>query len=163
MPILTHGQRRRSGGIAPPLWPDAFGGDGQPEEPGSFPVSKGYLAIWILLTAITMLFAGLSSAYIVLRGVPSWQNITVPGMVWLNTLALLFSSVSIEGARAAVKKDNRAGVNRWLAVTGLLGAAFVGGQIFVWRELVDAERMLSIWLAGWPDSSWSSVTPWPCV
>ena len=47
----------------------------------SFPISKGYLATWILMTAVTMLFAGLSSAYIVLRGVPEWQNITVPSLV----------------------------------------------------------------------------------
>ena len=66
---------------------------------------RRYLATWILLTAVTMLFAGLSSAYIVLRGVPEWQNITVPRLVWANTLVLLASSVAIEFARSAVRKD----------------------------------------------------------
>ena len=139
MPVLTQEKRRHGGGIAPPLPPDRFGGDGPPGEPGgTFPVSTGYLAVWILLTAVTMLFAGLSSAYIVLRGVPTWQNITLPPMVWVNTLLLAASSVSIEAARRAAKKDNRGAVKQWLGVTGVLGIAFVVGQLLVWRQLVDA-------------------------
>ena len=35
----------------------------------------GKSAIWLLMTGIAMLFAGFTSAYIVLRGVPTWQNI----------------------------------------------------------------------------------------
>src|SRR5688572_26200595 len=139
MPVLTHEKKQQGGGIAPPHWPDAFGDDGRPDElGGTFPVSKGYLAVWILLTAVTMLFAGLSSAYIVLRGVPSWQNITLPAMVWVNTLLLLASSVSIELARAAVRKNSQSGVRQWLGITGALGALFVIGQLLVWRQLVDA-------------------------
>src|SRR5881394_3745438 len=135
MGVIAQGQRRGSI-IAPP--PPGDGG-GDPE--GSrmpFPISKEHLATWILLTAVTMLFAGLSSAYIVLRGVPEWQNITMPRLLWANTLILFASSVAIEFARSAVRKNKTDGVKQWLAVSGILGVGFLVGQLAVWRQLVHA-------------------------
>jgi len=133
-------QKQRRGGILPP--PSDYGG-GPRDSGGSFPISKAYLATWILLTAIIMLFAGLSSAYIVLRGLPEWQNITVPRLVWANTLILVASSVAIEFARAAVRKDQFSVVRQWLFVSGILGLSFLAGQIAVWRQLVKAGVYLS--------------------
>jgi cytochrome c oxidase subunit 3 len=85
-----------------------------------------------------MLFGGLSSAYIVLRGVPEWQNITMPSLVWANTVILFASSVAIEFARAAVRKNRTDGVKQWLIVSGILGFAFLGLQLAVWWQLVQA-------------------------
>jgi len=135
MDVIAQGQRRGSI-IAPPPSGDGEGPGGG--SPSSFPVSKAHLATWILLTAVTMLFAGLSSAYIVLRGVPEWQNITMPNLVWANTVILLASSVAIEFARAAVRRNNAGGVKQWLAVSGILGIGFLVGQFAVWRQLVAA-------------------------
>ncbi len=77
------------------------GGEGSSGSSSSFPISKGQVGIWILLTAIIMLFAGLSSAYIVLRGMPTWQRIELPSLLWPNTAILLMSSVAIELSRRA--------------------------------------------------------------
>ena len=52
-----------------------------------------------------MLFAGLSSAYIVLRGVPTWQNIALPSLLWPNTAVLLLSSITLELSQRAVRKN----------------------------------------------------------
>jgi len=95
-----------------------------------------------------MLFAGLSSAYIVLRGVPEWQNITMPRLVWANTLVLVASSVALEFARAAVRKNRQDGLKQWLGVCGILGFSFLVGQFFVWRQLVRAGVYLSTTLQG---------------
>jgi cytochrome c oxidase subunit 3 len=95
-----------------------------------------------------MLFAGLSSAYIVLRGVPGWQSITVPSLAWVNTVVLLASSVAIEFARRGVQKDQQNVMKQWLWVTAILGCAFLVGQFFVWRQLVDAGVYLSTNLHG---------------
>src|SRR5262245_46070630 len=98
MPVLT--EDRRSGTVPPPVPPDGGGGGGGPDEFGSsFPISKEQVGLWILLTAVIMLFAGLTSAYIVLRGVPTWQNIALPSMLWPNTAVLLMSSLAIEFSR----------------------------------------------------------------
>jgi cytochrome c oxidase subunit 3 len=135
MGVIAQGERRGSI-IAPP--PSGFDGGAGGESRSSFPISSAHLATWILLTAVTMLFGGLSSAYIVLRGVPEWQNITLPSLVWANTLVLFSSSVAIEFARAAVRRNNAGGVKQWLTVGGILGFAFLVLQLVVWRQLVNA-------------------------
>jgi cytochrome c oxidase subunit 3 len=134
MSVLS--QLRRRGAIIPPPPSDFDRGPGNGGTP--FPVSKAYLATWVLLTAVIMLFAGLSSALIVLRGVPEWQNITVPQLAWANTLVLFASSVAIEFARAAVRRNHSGAVLQWLGVSGVLGFAFLAGQFVVWRQLVAA-------------------------
>ena len=84
MPTIVE-ERRQTGVIPPPVWPGSGGGDGGSGGSGSsFPISKNTIGLWILLGTIIMLFAGLSSAYIVLRGVADWQSIEVPSILWLN-------------------------------------------------------------------------------
>ena len=139
MDVVT---RTQSGSIiAPPRTPDYGGGSGG--SGSAFPISKAHLATWILLTGITMLFAGLSSAYIVLRGLPEWRNITVPPLVWLNTLFLMASSAAIEFARSALRSGRPAGMKLWLCFSGILGFVFLAGQIKVWRHLVGVGVYLS--------------------
>src|SRR5499427_1453690 len=137
MPTLVEDPRRIS--PPPPIPPADRGGDGNWGESGSsFPLTKGQIGTWILLTAIIMLFAGLSSAYIVLRGVPSWQNIELPFLLWPNTAILLLSSVAIDISRRAVRRNDLQSMKRWLAVGGILGFAFLIGQLAAWRQLVHA-------------------------
>ena len=138
MPVVT--EERKIGGIVPPpVWPgDGGGGDGSNDSGSSFPISKGQLGLWVLLTGIIMLFAGLSSAYIVLRGVPSWQNIALPSLLWPNTVVLILSSFTIELSRRAVSRNRLDTMKTWLAVSGALGVAFVAGQVAAWRQLVNA-------------------------
>src|SRR3972149_11286694 len=127
MHTLTTEERRS--GILPPSFPPGRGGDsGRNDSGSSFPISKGQIALWILLTAIVMLFAGLTSADIVLRGVPAWQNIALPSLLWPNTLVLFLSSVAIEISRRSVRNNDTAGMRRWLAVGGALGLAFLLGH-----------------------------------
>jgi cytochrome c oxidase subunit 3 len=132
--------QKRRGGIAPP--PSRYGG-GSGSSGGGFPLSTAQVGTYVLLTAVIMLFAGLSSAYIVLHGVPTWQNITVPRLVWVNTLILAASSVSVEFARSALRRDQQSVFKQWLWITGFLGVAFLVGQFIVWRQLVNAGVYLS--------------------
>ena len=59
-----------------------------------------------------MLFIALTSAYIVRRvpalggGQQDWEPIDMPAVLWLNTVLLLASSVSIELARRALKRND---------------------------------------------------------
>jgi len=137
MPIIVEEPRRVS--PPPPVPPADRGGDGDSgDSSSSFPISKWQVGIWILLTAIIMLFAGLSSAYIVLRGVPAWQNIQLPSLLWTNTAVLLLSSVAIELSRRAILRSDLPSMRRWLSVGGVLGLAFLAGQLAAWRQLVNA-------------------------
>ena len=137
MPVLTEERSKRI--TPPPVPPNDGGGDGGPSDfSSSFPISKGQIGVWILLTAIIMLFAGLSSAYIVLRGVPAWQNIELPSLLWPNTAILLLSSVAIDLSRRAIRRSDVQSMKRWLAMGGVLGLAFLAGQLAAWRQLVNA-------------------------
>ena len=137
MPVVTQDKRIS---IPPPRRPDdGRGGGGGPEDSGSsFPVSKEQIGLWVLLTAIIMLFAGLTSAYIVLRGVPTWQNIELPWLLWPNTFVLLLSSFTLELAKGAIRRNRIATMNRWLGLSALLGVVFIAGQLAAWRQLVHA-------------------------
>src|SRR3989442_10506333 len=137
MPTLTEERGRIN--PPPPVTPaDRDGGGDSGDSGSSFPISKGQVGIWILLTAIIMLFAGLSSAYIVLRGVPAWQNIELPSLLWPNTAVLLLSSLAIELSRRAIRRNDLPSMKRWLAAGGVLGLTFLAGQLAAWRQLVRA-------------------------
>src|SRR5215510_10230744 len=138
MPVLT--EDRRTGAVPPPptVPPGGRGDDDSSNSGSSFPISKGQVGVWILLTAVIMLFAGLSSAYIVLRGVPAWQRIELPWLLWPNTAVLLLSSVAIDLSRRAIRRNDLQSMKRWLAVGGILGLAFLAGQLAAWRQLVNA-------------------------
>src|SRR5215475_11208089 len=131
MPTLVEDPRRVS--PPPPVIPPDRGGDGDFGDFGSsFPLTKGQIGTWILLTAVIMLFAGLTSAYIVLRGVPTWQNIELPSLLWPNTFVLLLSSFTLELAKGAIRKNHIARMNRWLGLSALLGVMFIAGQLAAW-------------------------------
>jgi cytochrome c oxidase subunit 3 len=138
MPVVTEDRRTGIVPPPPPAPPGGRGGDDSFGSGSSFPISKGQVAVWILLTAVIMLFAGLSSAYIVLRGVPAWQNIELPWLLWPNTAILLLSSVAIDISRRAVRRNDFQSMKRWLAVGGMLGLSFLIGQLAAWRQLVHA-------------------------
>src|SRR5215467_13386900 len=138
--MATIVQDRKSGSvIPPPVWPEEFGGDGGSGDSGSsFPISKGQLGLWILLIVILMMFAGLSSAYIVLRGMPDWQSIQIPPILWLNTAILLASSAAIEAARKSLAHRRVDVMKTWILVSAMFGFVFLAGQLYAWRQLVQA-------------------------
>ena len=90
-----------------------------------------------------MLFAGLSSAYIIRSGGASdWRAISIPRFLIPNSLILLASSVTLEmfqeEAHRSVDASRRAS---WIGITTLLGTAFLAGQISIWKTLVGAGNL----------------------
>jgi cytochrome c oxidase subunit III len=112
------------------------------------PASTG---IWVGLAAITMTFAAFTSALIVRQGTAPLVHIALPPILYLNTLLIIASSISLEVARRRIaafmgavqngvqsgvqNEDNRANPARWLYITLLLGLLFVVGQTFAWMQL----------------------------
>lgn len=94
------------------------------------------LGLWVFLATATMLFASFSSAYIVRQSGADWEHLTLPSVLWLNTLLLVVSSVSIEIARIDARNGKWRGAGASVVTTALLGIAFVTGQFAAWRDLV---------------------------
>src|SRR5580658_6206876 len=63
------------------------------------PASTG---IWVGLAAITMTFAAFTSALIVRQGTAPLVHITLPPVLYLNSLVIVASSVTLEIARRRI-------------------------------------------------------------
>jgi cytochrome c oxidase subunit 3 len=117
--------------------------------------------IWVGLAAIAMSFAALTSALYVREGsgYSDWTHISLPPILWFNTLALVLSSITLERARHRVaafmrgQQSNRSVPMLWLNLTMLLGLVFVVGQYFAWLKL----RSEGLYLPTNPNSSFFYV------
>ena len=134
-------------------WDDGgnFGGGGRPEMNGPVVPAQAYrTGMWVALAAIVMLFAALTSAMVVRRGMASdWIPIPVPRILWLNTLLLLGSSYTLERARREFAAGRKGSFSVFWKATALLGSAFIAGQWTAWRQLAAH----GIFLASNPSSS----------
>jgi cytochrome c oxidase subunit III len=136
--------------LAPPkraAVPTAFVYDGHARASAS--------GIWLGVFAITMSFAAFTSALFVRQGTADWTHLALPGVLYLNTLVLLASSVTMERARHALEAGSARAMggtrkaSAWVMITLLLGLAFCAGQFHAWQEL----RAEGIYLATNPNSS----------
>jgi cytochrome c oxidase subunit 3 len=128
------------------------------KDPSGEPTRTG---IWVGLAAIAMSFAALTSALYVREGsgYSDWTHISLPPILWFNTLALVLSSVTLERARHRVaafmrgEQSKRSVPMVWLNATMLLGLVFVVGQYFAWLKL----RSEGLYLPTNPNSSFFYV------
>src|SRR3569832_2409360 len=97
--------------------------------------SKGLL--WLGIISITMLFAGLTSFYIVRQGEGKWVQFAIPQLFWVSTISIIISSVTKQWALSSIKKNNLKNFRTSLALTVVLGVGFVAFQYLAWSELVS--------------------------
>jgi cytochrome c oxidase subunit 3 len=117
----------------------SFGG-GPPPSSVKPPVSNARLGMIMLIGAETMLFSGLTGAYVMFRfGSVAWPSahLYLPvGVTWVNTFVLLVSCFTMHRALRALRADNRHGLVNGLGITGLLGAIFLSIQGYEWTQLI---------------------------
>ena len=89
------------------------------------------------LGAIIMFFLAFTSAYVVRKGISGdWRSIGMPGILWVNTVALMVSSFTLEKARRYGRESTRF-INWWL-ITTVLGVLFLVGQLLAWSQLASS-------------------------
>lgn len=93
------------------------------------------LALLIGCASIVMMFAGLTSAYIVRRAGGNWLEFRLPNIFFINTIVMLLSSVAIHSAYIFFKKGNEFLYKALLIVSFILGLAFVVLQYQGWLDL----------------------------
>jgi len=122
---------------------------------------RARLALAAAMTPILMLFVSFTAAYLVRRGfltfdlttdryVHTWLPVLLPwSLLLVNTAVLIASSVTMEFARRDITRQSALDPVRyipgvslgeepntpWLALTTVLGATFLAGQLFVWSRL----------------------------
>jgi heme/copper-type cytochrome/quinol oxidase subunit 3 len=104
-------------------------------------LSNNKLAMWLFLGSECLLFGGLISTYMLYRGRagsgprPS-QVFDIP-FTSVSSFVLLMSSLTMVLAVGAAQKRDDRGTTLWLAVTALLGATFVGGQVYEFTAMYN--------------------------
>ncbi len=92
--------------------------------------------VWLLIVASVMLFASFTSAYIVRRGEGNWLLFDIPTVFAYSTVIVVLSSVVIQWAYSAAKRDELGQVKIALFTTLALGIAFCVSQWIGWKALV---------------------------
>ncbi|MDQ3290652.1 MAG: cytochrome c oxidase subunit 3 [Bacteroidota bacterium] len=93
--------------------------------------------LWVLIMSIIMMFAAFTSAYIVRRDEGNWLEFDLPNGLITNSIIIIVSSLTMQWAYYAAKKDNLNSLKISLLATLGLGLAFLLGQWNVWGELVN--------------------------
>jgi cytochrome c oxidase subunit 3 len=91
--------------------------------------------LWIGIVSIVMLFAGLTSAYVVRADNGNWLIFNLPDAFYLSTAVIITSSITLFIGLKLLKKGNVKGLNLMVFITFILGLVFTYTQFAGWSEL----------------------------
>ena len=91
--------------------------------------------LWVAVGSIVMMFAGLTSAYIVKSNQATWQPIEIPKIFWYSTLVILISSLTVQMALLAFKNREMNRYRILIATTTILGVLFILMQYLGFKQL----------------------------
>lgn len=95
----------------------------------------------ILLFAIismTMMFGGLTSAFIVSKSRVDWlKDFELPTVFYFSTIVIVGCSVAMHLAKKSIQKDNRKATSSYLLITLALGILFVVLQFVGFSNLIE--------------------------
>ncbi|SNR40283.1 cytochrome c oxidase subunit 3 [Hymenobacter mucosus] len=94
--------------------------------------------LMLMIVSIFMIFAAYTSAYIVRRNEGNWLEFDLPAGFLITSLIIVLSSVTVQWAWFAARKDELNQVRLALALTLTFGVAFLVGQWLLWGQLVDS-------------------------
>lgn len=91
--------------------------------------------LWVAIGSIMMMFAGLTSAYIVKRSQANWQTFNLPQAFYYSTAVIVLSSLTIYAALQAFRQRMMSRYRILMATTMVLGLLFVGLQVLGFSQL----------------------------
>jgi cytochrome c oxidase subunit 3 len=91
--------------------------------------------LWVAIGSIIMMFAGLTSAYIVKRDQPGWTSFDMPRTFWYATGVILLSSLTIQMALKAFKDRDMRRYRNCITITAALGLVFIGLQWLSFKQI----------------------------
>jgi cytochrome c oxidase subunit 3 len=112
-------------------------------------VNAKKFALWLFIVSICMLFAGLTSAYIVKKSDGRWLEFDMPDMFLYSTLVLVLSSVAMHWTYLKAKDNSLKAVKIGITATAAIAIAFFYMQYLSWIKLVAQD----VFLVGNPSGS----------
>lgn len=98
--------------------------------------------LWIFLVSIVMIFAALTSAFIVGNAAQrdKWTGESLPSLFIWSTIVIVISSVTMFWAQRSARKDDIQQLKTSLLITAILGCIFCVMQYLGWSDLVQNNR-----------------------
>lgn len=91
--------------------------------------------LWVGIGSILMMFAGLTSAYIIKRNQANWQSFELPVAFWWSTAVIIASSLTLVMAARSFKERMIPRYRTLMITTLVLGLVFIGLQILGFSRL----------------------------
>jgi len=97
------------------------------------------LILLFAMVSMTMMFAGLTSAFVVSKSRADWlKDFQLPTAFWISTLVIIGCSLTFHLAKKSIQKDNRSATTTFLLLTLALGILFVVLQFVGFGQIVDS-------------------------
>ena len=99
--------------------------------------------LWVAMGSIVMMFAGLTSAYIVKKNQSNWLEFNLPIIFWYSTGIILLSSLTIQLAAKSFKAREMGRYRTLITLTALLGVVFLAMQVWGFMDLESRDIALT--------------------
>lgn len=101
---------------------------------------KSYkLILLFAMISMTMMFAGLTSAFVVSKSRPDWlKDFSLPIAFFFSTIVIIACSLTFHLAKKSIQKDNRNATTSYLLTTFALGIVFIVLQFVGFSQIVSA-------------------------
>ncbi len=109
----------------------------EPAEQRAFSLASPHVGLRVFLAVATVLFTLFLVVYVERLTFPDWRPLSEPWVLWLNTLILVISSDGFHWAWVNADRENLEGIKTGLLAGGMASFAFLAGQLWAWRLLVD--------------------------
>lgn len=93
------------------------------------------VGLGVFLAVAGSLFALLISAYSMRFNMADWRALPVPSLLWFNTGVLVVSSVALQWAYTAARRNDLEGAMAGLLTGAASSVIFLVGQLLVWQQL----------------------------
>jgi len=101
------------------------------------------IGLGVFLAVVGSLFALFISAYSMRMNMADWRALPVPRLLWFNTGVLVLSSIALQWAHVAARRDDMDGVIVGLGAGAAFAVTFLVGQLLAWRQLNAAGYFLA--------------------
>lgn len=93
--------------------------------------------LWISMASMAMIFAGLTSAYVVRKATGNWTDFALPTQFTISTTLIILSSLFMIVSSVALKKNNIKLASTGIALALVSGLGFGYFQLDAWSYLTE--------------------------
>jgi heme/copper-type cytochrome/quinol oxidase subunit 3 len=126
----------------PPDAPDATHGLSHVTATG---ISNEKLGMWVFLGSECLLFGGLISTFLLYKNRSGFSDLNERphdlydiAFTSISSFVLLMSSLTMVLAVAAIQRGDHRALRAWLTATALMGSIFISGQVYEFKEFLNA-------------------------